>query len=77
MSVECWLELQEIQTLRALYRENLESSEALAVHRRDRGPESTAVDPMIQSAMILDLHYEEIILYEDAREIGRYIFKGS
>ncbi len=58
MSVECWLELQEIQPLRALYRETLEGSGALAVHRRDRGPEPTAVDPMIQIAMILDLHYE-------------------
>ncbi len=58
MSVESWLELQEIQPLRDLYRENLESSGALAVYRRDRGPGPTAVDPMIQSAMILDFHYE-------------------
>ncbi len=52
------MKLQEVQPLRPLHRENLESSGALAVHRRDRGPELTAVDPMIQSAMILDLQYE-------------------
>ncbi len=76
MSVECWQELQEIQPLRALYRENLGSLGALAV-QRERGPKSTAVDPMIQSAMILNLNYEGDHIVLGLSKDRQSISKGS